>query len=67
MSEDQKRIIRQQAEANARMVRLNTERGTVYAHGQGPINERVGQILSYLEDGDARRGSVGKRMTAPKN
>lgn len=57
MSEDQKRIIREQLQANARMVRLNAERGAVYAHGQGPVNERVEQAGSYLKDMDQRSGS----------
>jgi hypothetical protein len=50
MSEDQKRIIRDQLQANARMVRRNAERGVVYAHGQGPVNsERLQQAQSFLQ------------------
>jgi hypothetical protein len=50
MSEDQKRLIREQLQANARMVQRNAERGVVYAHGQGPLNsERLKQAQNFLE------------------
>jgi hypothetical protein len=49
VSEDQKRIIKEQLRANARMVQRNAERGVVYAHGQGPVNnERLDQARSFL-------------------
>jgi hypothetical protein len=54
MSEDQKRIIREQLQANARMVQRNAERGVVYEHGQGPVNERVYQIQSFLMSSEQR-------------
>jgi hypothetical protein len=65
MSDEQKRIIREQFEANARMVRLNAERGVVYAHGQGPANERVAKAYAYLKSIDQHsedeRKSAGTR------
>jgi hypothetical protein len=64
MSEDQKRIIREQLQANARMVRRNAERGVVYEHGQGPVNERVYQIQTFLMAGQ-RRSADSPEMPAP--
>ncbi len=65
MSEDQKRVIQEQLQANAQMIRLNAERGAVYAHGQGPVNERVSKIRSFLRDADSRP-VAGSRSTASK-
>lgn len=59
MSEDQKRIIQKQLRANARMVQLNAERGVVYAHGQGPANERVRQAYAILQKADTMAAATG--------
>ncbi len=66
MSEDQKRIIQEQLQANARMVQLNAERGVVYVHGQGPVNERVENIRSFLKDNAGKTAGVAKAAKPSK-